>query len=163
MPMPAISSHQHEAPVAEADAPDAKTVALTDSKSASPPTASGPRVVGSHEVRPKTGRRRFTWEDKNRIVAEASLCTKRGEISALLRREGIYSSQLSEWRRAVADKASEPKRGRPAKMSEKDRQIASLERHVARLEAEAKRSAALLELQKKAFQLLEAAEALGTH
>ena len=162
MPMPAISPQPHEAPRAAVGTSDAKTESSADGRS-SATTSSDPRVVGSHEVRPKSGRRRFTWEDKKRIVEEASRCTKRGEIGALLRREGIYSSQLSKWRGAVADKASEPKRGRPAKMSEKDRQIASLERQVVRLETEAKRSAALLELQKKAFQLLAAAEALGTH
>ena len=148
------------------DSPEGDPLSVPPAVEASdavPPAPSGAPVVGSHEVRPRSARRRFKWEDKKRIVEEASRCTKRGEIGALLRREGIYSSQLSEWRRAIAKKEGEPTRGRPAKMDAKDRQISSLERQVAKLESEAKRSAALLELQKKAFQLLEAAEALATH
>jgi len=50
------------------------------------------------EVRPR--RRRFSAEEKLRILAEADACTERGEIGALVRREGIHSSYLSRWRRA---------------------------------------------------------------
>lgn len=159
MPM-SPKSHQTPTsgvPGAVVQSPSAPTAQSLKSREESVSTP----VVGSHEVRPKSARRRFKWEDKQRIVEEADRCTKRGEIGALLRREGIYSSQLSDWRRAVAQKAVEPKRGRPPKMDDKDRQITSLERQVAKLESEAKRSAALLQLQKKAFQLLEAAEALA--
>jgi transposase-like protein len=45
-------------------------------------------------------RRRFSAEYKLRVLREADACTKRGEIGALLRREGLYSSLLTEWRRA---------------------------------------------------------------
>ncbi len=119
------------------------------------------RTVGSHEVRPRTPRRTFTLAEKRRIVAAADQCTMRGEVGELLRREGIYSSHLSNWRRALAKGGPEPKRGRPRKLDPKDRAIADLERQVGRLEREAERTKALLELQKKAFQLLEAAEAIG--
>lgn len=119
------------------------------------------RTVGSHEVRPRTPRRTFTLAEKRRIVAAADRCTKRGEVGELLRREGIYSSHLSEWRRALAKGGPEPRRGRPAKLDPRDRAIADLERQVGRLEREAERAKALLQLQKKAFQLLEAAEAIG--
>jgi transposase-like protein len=117
-------------------------------------------VVGSHEVRPQTRRRTFTWEQKKRIIDEASQCD-RGALGALLRREGIYSSQLARWRRALNEKAAQPHRGRPANSDEKDRKIERLEREVARLEREAVRTAALLDIQKKAFSLLEAVEAAG--
>ena len=50
------------------------------------------------EVNPQ--RRRFSAEEKLRILAEADACTERGEIGALIRREGIHSSYLSRWRRA---------------------------------------------------------------
>jgi transposase len=131
-----------------------------------PPSASSAiptgKTVGSHEVRPRTPRRTFTLAEKRRIVAEADQCTQRGEIGALLRREGIYSSNLSNWRRILAKGGSEPRRGRPTKVGTKDRAIADLERKVARLQRGAERANALLSLQKKAFQLLEAAEAIGT-
>ena len=50
------------------------------------------------EVVPKAERRRFTAEYKLRILAEADACTQRGEIGALLRREGLYRSHLDKWR-----------------------------------------------------------------
>jgi transposase len=94
--------------------------------------------------------------------AEAALCSERGEVGALLRREGIYSSHLCNWRRTLATDGAVPSRGRPQKLGAKDRAIADLERQVSRLQREAERANALLSLQKKAFQLLEAAEAIGT-
>ncbi len=52
------------------------------------------------EVLAKAGRRRFTAEYKRRVLQEAAACTKPGELGALLRREGLYSSHLSAWRAA---------------------------------------------------------------
>src|SRR5207302_5869469 len=57
-------------------------------------------VVGETEVVAKAQRRRFTAEYKRRIVREADRCTHPGEIGALLRREGLYSSHLTTWRAA---------------------------------------------------------------
>ena len=51
------------------------------------------------EVVPKAVRRSFSAAYKLRIVEEADQCTERGQIGALLRREGLYSSQLATWRR----------------------------------------------------------------
>ncbi|XSF08642.1 hypothetical protein VZP55_00775 [Myxococcus faecalis] len=51
------------------------------------------------EVVEKARRRGFTAENKLRVLAEADRCTKAGEVGALLRREGLYSSLLSAWRR----------------------------------------------------------------
>ncbi len=53
------------------------------------------------EVQPKTTRRRFTAEYKRGIIAEAEQC-QHGELGALLRREGLYHSQLASWRKAQA-------------------------------------------------------------
>ena len=50
------------------------------------------------EVTAKAQRRRFTAAEKLRVLREADHCTKPGELSALLRREGLYSSHLSTWR-----------------------------------------------------------------
>src|SRR2546428_6239555 len=57
-------------------------------------------VAGETEVAAKAQRRRFTAEYKRRIVREADRCTKPGELGALLRREGLYSSHLTTWRAA---------------------------------------------------------------
>jgi transposase len=50
------------------------------------------------EVTSKATRRRFSAEYKRKIVQEADSCTQSGEVGALLRREGLYSSHLMEWR-----------------------------------------------------------------
>ncbi len=54
------------------------------------------------EVPAKACRRRFTAEYKQKILREAEHCRKPGEIGALLRREGLYSSHLTDWRSARA-------------------------------------------------------------
>jgi transposase len=68
------------------------------------------------EVAAMAQRRKFSSGEKHRILAEADACKEAGEIGALLRREGIYSSHLTTWRkqRAAAERAAlEPKkRGR---------------------------------------------------
>jgi transposase len=57
------------------------------------------RPTPSPEVLEKPVRRRFTAEYKAKIVAEADSCTEMGQVGELLRREGLYSSHLSTWRR----------------------------------------------------------------
>jgi len=60
------------------------------------------------ESKPPPGKRRtFTAADKLRIVREAAACTERGAIEALLRREGIYSSLLTAWRKQLSLHGSE--------------------------------------------------------
>ena len=58
-----------------------------------------PEIIASPE-HDRRQRRKFTPEERERILREADACTKRGELGALLRREGIYSSHLSTWRAA---------------------------------------------------------------
>src|SRR5919205_1081908 len=73
---------------------------------------------GRHDVQvsAQTKRRRFTAEYKLKIVREADACTKPGELGALLRREGLYSSHLVDWRRARerGELLKPPRRGLPA-------------------------------------------------
>lgn len=59
-------------------------------------------VVRSTEVSVKRTRRSFTTAEKLRVVREADACTERGALGALLRREGLYASQLTQWRAASA-------------------------------------------------------------
>jgi transposase len=103
-------------------------------------------------------RRRFSAEDKVRILAEAEACTARGEIGELLRREGIYSSHLTRWRAArdkhgAAGLASQRPGRKPSKDA-KDRLIAKLERDNARLERETRIQQGLIDLQIKAHEIL---------
>jgi transposase-like protein len=111
------------------------------------------------EVTPKAKRRSFTAEYKRRIVKEADACTDLGEIGALLRREGLYSSHLVDWRRSVREGelagAAPKKRGPRAKQHDKrDARIAELERENAKLRTRAEHAEALVEVQKKVAELL---------
>jgi transposase-like protein len=111
------------------------------------------------EVEPKPGARRsFTAAEKLRIVREAAACTQRGEIEALLRREGIYSSLLSAWRKQLELHGSEAlagrKPGRKPKLDAKDVRIAELEKRAVRLEAKLSLAEKLIDLQKKVSAIL---------
>ena len=119
------------------------------------PRASGEAV----ETAPKAGRRRsFSAAEKLRIVREAAACTKRGEVEALLRREGVYSSQLCLWRKQLELHGSEAlgaqKRGPKPKLDAKDRRIAEQDKRIAKLEAKLALNAQWLELQRKAAFIL---------
>ena len=97
-------------------------------------------------------RRRFTATYKLSIVRQADACTKTGELGALLRREGLYSSHLTDWRRAreKGELLKPPKVGRPAKTVDPSaKRIAELERQLAKATARAEHAEALVELQKK--------------
>lgn len=110
--------------------------------------------------RPK--RRRFTAEYKLRVVREADACTRPGEIGALLRREGLYSSHLVEWRRARdagALGALDRPRGR-RKPDPRDARIAELQRRAQRAEGELVKARRVIEIQGNVSALLE--QMLGT-
>lgn len=111
------------------------------------------------EVTEKAKRRAFTAEYKERILREAAGCERNGELGALLRREGLYSSHLSKWRQEAerARRAGlEPKkRGpKPTLKDPRDARIAEQERQIAKLKRRAERAEALVELQKKVSQIL---------
>jgi transposase len=111
------------------------------------------------ESKPAPGKRRtFTAAEKLRIVREAAACTERGDIEALLRREGIYSSHLAAWRKQLALRGSEGLAqrtpGRKPKLDAKDRRIAELEKLLARAESKLELAGKLIELQKKAAAIL---------
>jgi transposase len=102
-------------------------------------------------------RRHFSAAEKARILAEADACD-RGQLGELLRREGIYSSHLSNWRAQLKQKGVEglapQKPGRKSSKDAKDRRIEELEKRNARLEKELRISKALIELQEKAHEVL---------
>ena len=107
----------------------------------------------------KRKRRRFTATQKLAILKEADACTKPGELGAFLRREGLYSSHLADWRRArergelqaLAPKKRGPK---PREIDARDGRIAELERELAKERARRERAEALIEVQKKVALLL---------
>ena len=116
-------------------------------------------AVREVEVLAKAERRRFTVEYKLQILQEADACMKPGELGALLRREGLYSSHLAAWRasraRGELTGLSAKKRGPKARTPHPDaKRILGLERENRRLRARAERAEALVELQKKVAALL---------
>jgi transposase-like protein len=111
------------------------------------------------QVAAKPQRRSFTAEYKRRILKEADACTTPGAVGALLRREGLYSSHLVEWRRARARgelaALTPKKRGRkPTPVDPRDRKLAELERQLAQMAGRAERAEALVEAQKNLAALL---------
>jgi transposase len=112
------------------------------------------------QVPEKARRRQFPAEYKRRIVREADAARDAGEIGALLRREGLYSSHLVTWRRALERGElaglSPKRRGRKEKaVNPLAKRVTELERDKRRLERRLKQAELLLEIQKKASQLLE--------
>ena len=111
------------------------------------------------QVAAKPQRRSFTAEYKRRLLKEADACTTPGAVGALLRREGLYSSHLVEWRQARARGElaglTPKKRGRkPTPVDPRDRKIAELERQLAQMTGRAERAEALVDAQKNLAALL---------
>jgi transposase len=108
------------------------------------------------EVVVKAQRRRFTAEYKQRILQEADACTHHGEVGALLRREGLYSSHLSTWRRqrqqGELQGLAPVKRGRKADPLTAEN--ARLQRETERLKAQLARAELIIDVQKKVSELL---------
>lgn len=110
------------------------------------------------EVTERPVRRRFTAEYKRRIIEEANAATEPGAVGALLRREGLYSSHVTEWR-AARDRGelageTRPRGPKPKQVDARDARIAELERETAQLQLRLKRAEAVLDLQKKVAELL---------
>jgi transposase InsO family protein len=94
-----------------------------------------------------------------RILAEAESCSERGEIGALLRREGLYASHLSHWRRqqeaGQLQALASQKRGRKPRHDPKEVEIARLEKENARLEKQLRQAELIIAAQKKLAEALE--------
>ena len=111
------------------------------------------------EVAALPRRRQFSAEYKRRIVRAANACKVPGDIGALLRREGLYSSHLTHWRReleageqaALAPKSRGPK---PDLAKAESRRNEALEREVTRLRRQLDRAERIIEAQKKLCELL---------
>ena len=109
------------------------------------------------EVVPKAKRRQFSPQYKLRILEEAEDCAERGQLGALLRREGLYSSHLTTWRRQRGKgqlEALSPKRRGPKPQDALEEDLAKLRRENERLEAPLERAETIIEVQKKLSCLL---------
>ncbi len=150
--------------VVEKREPSEGTEELGEAEGARRATGGSPSaapVAGETEVVAKARRRRFTAEYKRRILREADRCTHPGEIGALLRREGLYSSHVTTWRAArdrgeLAGLAPKPRGPKPTPPDPRDKKIAEQEREITRWKQRAERAEALVEVQKKVAALLGA-------
>ena len=116
-------------------------------------------VAPDPEVLAKPTRRQFTAEYRLRILEEADRCTDRGEVGRLLRREGLYSSHLANWRKARREGAlsglKPKKRGRkPPEANPLTPKVKRLEAKVKRLEKELAAAHTILDVQGKVAGLL---------
>ena len=112
--------------------------------------------VPDPELVERAKRRSFTAEHKLRVLAEADACSKPGEVGALLRREGLYTSHLTAWRKQREQGAlaalGRP-RGRP-KGDGREAQIAALRKRAERAEAELQKARRVIEVQGNVSALL---------
>jgi len=111
------------------------------------------------EVMAKATRRKFPAEYKLEVLRESDACTKPGEIGALLRREGLYTSHLSTWRKQrrqgeLGGLAPKKRGPLPKEKNPLAARVAALEKETVRLKARAERAEALVELQKKVSEIL---------
>jgi transposase len=120
----------------------------------------GIRAIPDPEVREKAVRRRFTAEYKLRILEEANSCAEKDQIGALLRREGLYSSNLTTWHRqmekgtldALLPRKKGPKGKRPDPL---DSRIAALERENEKLKKKLRQAETIIKVQKKVSEILQ--------
>jgi transposase-like protein len=121
-----------------------------------------PQLNGHHQndlpdpqVLASAKRRQYSSSYKLRIIAEADACNKSGEISALLRREGLYSSNLSGWRKqkqkGLLSQGKVPKRGRKEK-DLRDKEIEKLRAENEKLKVKLSHAETIIDVQKKLSQ-----------
>jgi len=130
-------------------------------KGSAPPALEAKRSAAAPpdpEVVDRPTRRRFSPTYKQRIVEEADRCTEPGEVGRLLRREGLYSSHLTMWRKAARSGSLEglsKKRGRKAiERNPLEGKVHKLERECARLEHELYKARMIIDVQGKVAGLL---------
>jgi len=112
------------------------------------------------EVVPKAKRRTFSASYKRRILREADRCTQRGQIGDLLRREGLYSSHLTDWRRQEAAAGdlrgtNRTNRGPKPKQTAEQKENARLRRENAKLQQQLAQAKLIIAAQKKVAELLD--------
>jgi len=113
------------------------------------------------QISDKPQRRSFSWEYKKDILEQIETVRgERGAIGKILRREGLYASQVASWREEAIKRASgdyaQPKRGRKADPTRSYRlKIAKLEKQVAKLERENNIQKTIIDFQKKLADYLE--------
>ena len=139
---------------------DAPALGVEERSDEAPRAGAGPASgAPDPEVVAKPTRRQFTAEYRLRVLEEADRCTRPGEVGRLLRREGLYSSHLTAWRKARRNGSLQglrpKKRGvKAAESNPLSAKVRQLEAKVARLEKELTTAHTILEVQGKVAGLL---------
>ena len=136
---------------------DERLKAAEESRAGSPERSDGLPARGPEPDPQVPVRRRFTAEYKAAIVRQAAACREPGEIGALLRREGLYSSHLAAWREQLQRHGEEglgAKRRGPAPKPKPNAHQVALERENRRLQKQLAQAEAVIEFQKKVHALL---------
>ena len=112
------------------------------------------KVSKNPEVVQKAARRRFTGEYKHRIASEAEGCSKPGELGALLRREGLYSSVVARWRRQLRESSltSSKKSTQKVSLSQENQR---LKRENERLSEKLRQAELIIDVQKKISEMIQ--------
>ena len=119
-----------------------------------------PTPTPNPEVHPGATRRRFSAKYKRSILDQVDQCNNHGDIGALLRREGLYSSHLTNWRRqrdtgALAGLSAQTRGRKPDPAAAERHEIAKLKRENERLQLKLKKAHTIIEFQKKLSEILE--------
>ena len=129
-------------------------------KSTTKPTK--PELLPDPEVEARPRRRTHSGEYKAKILAECDAATEPGAVGAILRREGLYSSHLVEWRRRRAEGGvsglTPKKAGRPPKSNAQraaEKELERLKRENAQLQEKLRRADLIIDAQKKLALVLE--------
>ena len=129
---------------------------MDEVKGVSSPPSAGGSARPDPEVVLRADRRRFTAEYKLRILEEADRCAQPGEMGALLRREGLYSSHLTKWRRQ-RDEGARAGLGVPRGRKQKDpleEEVHRLRKEIAQLRTALERAEKVIEVQGNVSALL---------
>ena len=112
------------------------------------------KIEKNPEVVEKATRRRFTSEYKQRIAAEAEQCSRPGELGALLRREGLYSSIVQRWRQQLREDSlsSSKKSTQKETVAEENRR---LKREIERLAEKLRQAELIIDVQKKVSEMIQ--------
>ncbi len=130
------------------------------SSSAAPRGSGLKTAVPNPEVSEKASRRSYTAEYKRRILREAEVCKEQGQLSVFLRREGLYSSNLTAWRRQVErgtlDALSSKKRGPKSRKPDPSvRRITEQEKEIQKLRARLRKAELIIDAQKKIAEIFQ--------
>ena len=120
----------------------------------------GMNVVPDPEVPEKASHRSFSVEYKRRMLREAGACKEQGQLGALLRREGLYYSNITTWRKQVEkgtlDALSSKKRGPKAQKPDPSaRRVIEQEKEIQKLRSRLRKAALIIEAQKKISEIFQ--------